>query len=721
MADTEAPDAKKPRKTADIVEEVVLDEEEIVTDTYQASLDHEASEVARRSEEEDQNLFQETCQHIRDLLKEIQQLKADKPDEWQNEVEERRVQVLMLMLTLRRLSRVQKVRVRDARDKTVDARASVDGVTLQLQNLLYEVAHLKKEARRCLEFHSADQEIDLVSLQQFYQEAPESVSRPTETVEDEHQQRLARLQWELEQRRGQTELFEKLTQEKESVGNTINEQEQKLASLAPRIDTILESTKPLQEALQMPLDAKREQRRISRLLPSPLYTLWVQACAYGEACDSNLKVEILGDADAAKKLIQVAEDAKKVEQSDSENDQDQQEETTSRKKRATKKDKKVETNKTEGGVDQLLEAHPLSIKMMITTKEKSSVLLTFYYLQSLRIVTVKCLVNIQEKPKTMQSDVVSGDNLLNCLFPGDSGTSSPNPATLYQLNRARINVAELFKFSVTGRPYHWAQSLGGLSFSKPQQPIDSCIEEDSQDSSVMSKRSLIESVQWEVSAEHMHVTVKAIRNRLLSRLALQSQLINLESVTSTSSIALPAELLRQHFPGKISSELKSWRPMSWSDYKAAPSTQHLRTSGNVTAEHIIFKSKFERKHVVLDAFVAISPDHPNTPPLFSLNLQWEGHHHAENNPHIQQMEMEMNIHCEEMVSNRKDRLQLLPLLLHRLAMCLDIYTEATSAHADAHSQDAQFHKEKIFFRPARGPERAHPFKYLPKLGVFAQR
>lgn len=71
-----------------------------------------------------------------------------------------------------------QVRVRDSRERTVEARQGVDGVTLQLQNLLYEVAHLKKDVRRCLDFQSADQEIDLVPVDQFYVEAPEDISRP---------------------------------------------------------------------------------------------------------------------------------------------------------------------------------------------------------------------------------------------------------------------------------------------------------------------------------------------------------------------------------------------------------------------------------------------------------------------------------------------------------------------------------------------------------------
>lgn len=59
-------------------------------------------------------------------------------------------------------------------------------------------------------------------------------------MENLHEQRLARLQWELVQRRDQTQLFDKLTEEKEAVSEAISDQERKLASLAPRINTILE-------------------------------------------------------------------------------------------------------------------------------------------------------------------------------------------------------------------------------------------------------------------------------------------------------------------------------------------------------------------------------------------------------------------------------------------------------------------------------------------------
>ena len=73
---------------------------------------------------------------------------------------------------------ITQVRVRLARESALEARQSVDGVTLQLQGLLYEVLHLQKEAQRCLLAHTADKDIELMPVQQFYQEAPKEISRP---------------------------------------------------------------------------------------------------------------------------------------------------------------------------------------------------------------------------------------------------------------------------------------------------------------------------------------------------------------------------------------------------------------------------------------------------------------------------------------------------------------------------------------------------------------
>lgn len=48
---------------------------------------------------------------------------------------------------------------------------------------------------------SKHEEIELVSLEEFYKEAPPEISRPAITLTEPHQQTLARLDWELEQRK----------------------------------------------------------------------------------------------------------------------------------------------------------------------------------------------------------------------------------------------------------------------------------------------------------------------------------------------------------------------------------------------------------------------------------------------------------------------------------------------------------------------------------------
>ena len=73
-----------------------------------------------------------------------------------------------------------------------------------------------------------------------------------------------------------------------------------LASLMP----FTQATQPVQEYMNMPLDAQRLQHETAKYLPQPLYILYVQASAYSEACDPNLEVKILGDLDVAKAAVE---------------------------------------------------------------------------------------------------------------------------------------------------------------------------------------------------------------------------------------------------------------------------------------------------------------------------------------------------------------------------------------------------------------------------------
>lgn len=59
---------------------------------------------------------------------------------------------LMLCSTIKKLNRISHMRVNKARIKTYEEKNKIDEFHLELQNLLYEISHLRMEINKCLEF-----------------------------------------------------------------------------------------------------------------------------------------------------------------------------------------------------------------------------------------------------------------------------------------------------------------------------------------------------------------------------------------------------------------------------------------------------------------------------------------------------------------------------------------------------------------------------------------
>lgn len=92
------------------------------------------------------------------------------------------------------------MRVNKSRIQTHEEKNKIDEFHLELQNLLYETSHYKKEINKCYEFRSLDEDINLVSIEEFYSKSPSDISKPDETRNNEHKLKLARLDWELTER-----------------------------------------------------------------------------------------------------------------------------------------------------------------------------------------------------------------------------------------------------------------------------------------------------------------------------------------------------------------------------------------------------------------------------------------------------------------------------------------------------------------------------------------
>ncbi|CDQ62762.1 unnamed protein product [Oncorhynchus mykiss] len=269
----------------------------------------EEVELDGRDPEEDYQQYKLTCEALAKLMNDIQELKANGAKDGCVEVEEKRMQSCIHFMSLKKLNRLAHMRLKRGRDQTHEGKQRVDVLHLQLQNLLYEVMHLQKEISKCLEFKSKHEEIDLVSVDEFYQEAPPEISRTPLTKDDPHQLTLARLDWELEQRKRLAEQYKESLSSKEKIQKGIEVKKEHLSSLQPGLNAIMQASLPVQEYLSMPFEQTQRQTEIARHLPPSLYVLLVQASAYGQACDKSLSVSISGDVDEAKALSKPPEDS----------------------------------------------------------------------------------------------------------------------------------------------------------------------------------------------------------------------------------------------------------------------------------------------------------------------------------------------------------------------------------------------------------------------------
>ncbi|XP_069817550.1 THO complex subunit 5 isoform X2 [Dendropsophus ebraccatus] len=645
----------------------------------------EEAEVDLRDPKKDYQLYKETCEDLQRLMAEIQDLKSKGGKDVSAEIEERRIQSCVHFMTLKKLNRLAHIRLKKSRDQTHEAKQKVDAYHLQLQNLLYEVMHLQKEITKCLEFKSKHEEIELVSVEEFYREAPPEISKPEITSSDPHQQTLARLDWELEQRKRLAEKYKESLASKEKILKEIEVKREYLNSLQPQLQSIMQASLPVQEYLAMPFDCMHKQYEIARHLPAPLYVLFVQATAYSQACDKKLLVTIEGSVEEAKALYKPPEDSQ-----DDESDSDAEEEQTTKRRRPTLGVQLDDKRK------EMLKRHPLYVSLIVKSKDNSSLNLSFHFLMNLNVLTVKAKVvpGYELASSINAGELLNPDTVLSCLYPGDDGKKTPNPANQYQFDK--VGILDLNDYiSDLGHPYLWVQTMGGLHFPTDQ-PQPSIVADNT------------------LSASHMEKTIKLLRSRLQSRLSLYKQFASLEH----GIIPVSAEC-QNLFPAKVISRLSRWSMITYEDYVVLPYTKDVVECGLAQETHLYYSLMIERGTAKLHGTVVLNPGYCLIPPMFSLCLNWKGERSSRNDENIRVMESEINVYYKEL-SGPAPGFQLLTNQLQRLCMLLDVYLE-TECHDNSVEGPHEFPPEKICLRLVRGPSRMKPFKYNHPQGFFSHR
>ncbi|KAH9525751.1 THO complex subunit 5, partial [Bulinus truncatus] len=622
--------------------------------------------------------FKASCNFLKSAIRDIKSLKSSMPEAISN-ITAIRTDATIHFIHMKKLNRMAHFRCRKVRETTNEAKHKIDQCHLQLQNLLYEAMHLEKEIMKCMEFKSKDEEIELISVEEFYKDAPASITNAEVTKNDPHLQMLGRLEWELELRKKLAAKLAATKKNKEQLSQEIQSKQDYLETLQPKLSAILQATRPVQDYLSMPYNAIQEEHLMAQHLPQALYVLYMQTSAFKDACDNCLKVSIVGDVDAAKSLSFSHSEL----DDDSDSDQEDQE------KNETKHHRRMSDERNQEKKNRILRKHPLSVLLTITNEDDTELQLTFCYLIELNVITVTVNVVLSEK-NTFSSvtggDLLSPDLILDELYPGDFGLESPNPANHYELKKHGLLDLSTYIPQI-GRPYLWCQWMGGLQFlRKDIRPV-----EDVESLATLSR--LPVQAKHSICAANIQKTISLLRQRIVSRISLLQQLSSIER----GIIPVSADFVKL-FPAKINAHLSSWTRCTFEDFQALPHAKRFLRSGLIRSSNVVFVAVIDRGSAKMTAHAVLTADYPQVPPLFILDIFWQSRRTALSDIYVMEMEEEVNLHYGELISS-KQQYQLLSNQIQRLLMCFDVYLETDTPASTL--VPVEIPKEKIMPRTSR--------------------
>lgn len=651
---------------------------------------NEEIELSSHDVLDDLSQFNSVCQEIRVVMQNLSKIKASKKDSGREVIKELQIEACLHFLTLKKLNRLAQIRCKNLKDATLESKQKLDGNNLRLQNLQYEISHLNREVNNCLQFKSKHEEIDLQSVNEFYSEAPSVISKPDETKSNQHLQTLARLDWEMENRKRLKQELEETSELKQKVNLEISKKKQHLNDLRPCLDNVLKNTLQLQEALGEHVANTRLMNEKTHLLPRPLYVLFVQLKAYAEACDPNLELSIEGDAEEAKRHVannhsQVIDATNSYseytrEDSDSETEDREERESDTGRRLSTKSDVQMDTSS-----ENIMMKHPLSIllKVHLQSKHTSCIALHFSYYTELEFVTVKSTHELEGVDTSIQASfLLQSESLFNDLQESDSGEIVSEKVKAKYFFSSTVN----FRLDKNERAYLWVQKLAGLEFRNSEKSAD-----------------------FRMRFTHMKKVIALLRRRVISRVSLSDQLQKFSGNVITCDAAfteMMAPLI--HF------KLAAWKEIDHESYCKLPytiATQHLGLSHS--SDHFYIASVNRGASANAEVTAVVSDRYPEEWPIFNIFLSWHGDHTASDNINVREMEVELNTGVPLECMSKKIADQMLSAQMYRLLSLLDVYVE-TDCVKEGNDLPAEFASDKLCPRVSKGRARLKPFKYHRK-------
>ena len=117
----------------------------------------------------------------------------------------------------------------------------------------------------------------------------------------------------------------------------------------------------------------------------------------------------------------------------------------------------------------------------------------------------------------------------------------------------------------------------------------------------------------------------------------------------------------------------------------------------------LFRLQINRESAAsLIALIAVKPDYPSTPPVFCLNLHWNGEHNVHNSENIRFLERSVNYGFVHLLENggkfKPEKYEMLALQIKKLMASSDVLLESWQLQGD---KEEDFAREKMFLHTVR--------------------
>ncbi|XP_028785982.1 THO complex subunit 5B [Neltuma alba] len=390
-------------------------------------------------------------------------LSVKKDGEPKSQLRELVTQMFLNLITLRQANRTILLEEDRVRMETEHAKPPIDFSSLQLQNLMYEKSHYVKAIKTCRDFKSKYSDIELVTEEEFFRDAPENIKQSVLSNDSAHDLMLKRLNFELFQRKELCKLHNNIEQEKKILLDAIANRKKSLSSLPSQFKSLKKASLPIQSQLGVQQARKLKHQSLAELLPPPLFVIYSELLAQKEAFGESIDLEITGTLKDAQTFarhqaykdtgISTSLGVSKLRDEAPDDIEDMQ---------GQRKRPRMVQGKESLYHSAALQVHPLKINLHVYDDEvpdfKSAklIILTFEYLVKLNIVCV----GIEA------SDDGPNNDILCNLFPDDTGLEFP-----HQSAKLIVGDAIMFNDNRTSRPYKWAQHLAGIDFLPEVSPL----------------------------------------------------------------------------------------------------------------------------------------------------------------------------------------------------------------------------------------------------------